>query len=538
MNQHIHKHVNKPWSISKLNQTILVLLGFGLLFRSIVAFWLPAGFDEAYYYIYTQHLDWSYFDHPPLVAFTTGLGVWLTGFVSQFTIRLGSLIAYTATLYFLFRATTHLFSVRAGLLTLAIASLAPIFQLVFGTFTLPDVPLMFFWSLTLWVAACEFFPETGFEYRPTYRLAVLGFLVGCACLGKYHGFLLGFGLVGFCFTSRQHRIALVSPWTLLSLILFIITFSPVLYWNWQHDWVSFRFQGHRGVPDRSYSIPNALKAALLSAVYLFPTFGLPLWWTSLRSSFVTLKSWFSQPRLPVIPFVIWLSMPVVFIFTFIGGYQQILPSWTMPGFLAATPLLGWRASLWEERHPKAVKRWLVGSAISILSLMLILLLHITAGIAQKPGNYAIFGGFLAPQDDASIQLVDVLQLRRELAKSPQLLAALKETDFVFSNRFHLSGHIAMAITPLSPVPVTCFDKRDLRGFAFWSTAEQWVGKDALYITSNLFQTRENSAAEYVPYFQQFTKLGEVPLRRGDVVVDTFHIFQGTNLLKPYPRPPM
>jgi hypothetical protein len=96
----------------------------------------------------------------------------------------------------------------------------------------------------------------------------------------------------------------------------------------------------------------------------------------------------------------------------------------------------------------------------------------------------------------------------------------------------------MAIAPLSPVPVTCFDKRDVRGFAFWSTAEQWVGKDALYITSNLFQTRENSAAEYVPYFQQFTKLGEVPLRRGGVVVDTFHIFQGTNLLKPYPRPPM
>jgi hypothetical protein len=528
--------MNKHWSMARTNQIILLLLGVGLLFRSIIAFWLPPGFDEAYYYIYTQHLDWSYFDHPPLVALTTGLGVWLTGFVSQFTIRLGSLLIYTATLYFLYRATLHLFSARAGILTVAIASTVPIFQLVFGTFTLPDVPLMFFWSLTMWVAAYEFFPEDGFEYRPTYRLAILGLLVGYACLGKYHGFLLGFGLVGFCLTSRQHRVALVSPWALLGLILFIITFSPVLYWNWQHDWVSFRFQSNRSVPDRRYNIVNAFETALFGSAYMFPTFGIPLWWVGLRSSWVTIKSWISAPRLPVVPFLVWVSMPVVLIFTVIGGYQQLLPSWTMPGFLAATPLLGWRASVWEERHPKAVRRWLVGSAIAIASLMLIALLHVTAGIAQKPGNYAIFGGFLTPQKDASVELVDVLQLQRELAASPQMLAALRQADFVFSNRFHLSGHVAMAIAPLTSAPVTCFDKRDVRGFAFWSTADQWVGKTGIYITSNRFQIRENSAAGYAPYFQQFTKLGDVPLRRGGVIIERFHVFQGTTLVKPYPRP--
>ncbi|NDJ19095.1 ArnT family glycosyltransferase [Myxacorys almedinensis] len=530
--------MKKQWTILRSQHPLLLMLGFGLLFRSLIALYLPPGFDEAYYYIYTQHLDWSYFDHPPLVAFTTGLGVWLTGFVSQFTIRIGSLLTYTATLYFLYRATIHLFSARIGILTVAIASTIPIFQLVFGTFTLPDVPLMFFWTLTLWISAYEFFPEDGSEYHPTYRLAILGWLVGGACLGKYHGFLLGFGLIGFCLTSRQHRSALLSPWALLGLALFGITFAPVLYWNWHHEWVSFRFQGNRSIPDRQYSVFNAFKTALLASAYLFPTFGLPLWWVGCRSTAFTIKSWFANPRLPVIPFLIWLSMPVVFVFTFIGGYQQILPSWTMPGFLVVTPLLGWRASIWEERHPKTVNRWLVGSAIATATVMIVALLHVTAGIVQRPGNYSIFGGFLAPQEDASVELVDVLQLRRELAASPQLFAALQQADFVFSNRFHLAGHIAMAVAPLAPGSVTCFDKRDVRGFAFWSTAEQWVGKTGVYITSNRFQTQENSAAQFSPYFQQFTKLGEVPLRRGGVVVETFHVFQGTNLLKPYPRPPL
>jgi len=46
--------------------------GWGLLFRCVIAFWLYP-FDEAYYYLYL-HLDWSYFDHPVLVALTTGFG--------------------------------------------------------------------------------------------------------------------------------------------------------------------------------------------------------------------------------------------------------------------------------------------------------------------------------------------------------------------------------------------------------------------------------------------------------------------------------
>ena len=78
----------QKWLAQKANQSVLFWLLGGLLFRSFVAFWLYPGFDEAYYYLYSIHLDWSYFDHPVLVALLTGIGPWLTGEVSQFTIRL------------------------------------------------------------------------------------------------------------------------------------------------------------------------------------------------------------------------------------------------------------------------------------------------------------------------------------------------------------------------------------------------------------------------------------------------------------------
>jgi hypothetical protein len=130
----------------------------------------------------------------------------------------------------------------------------------------------------------------------------------------------------------------------------------------------------------------------------------------------------------------------------------------------------------------------------------------------------------------------VEQMRAEVARSAPLMQALQQSDFLFSNRFHLAGHIAMALHPLADRPMTCFDQRDMRGFAFWSAATDWVGKNALYITANEFQTGQDSAAEYQPYFQTWTKVGEIPLRRGGVIVDKFHVYAGMRLLRPFPRP--
>ncbi len=128
------------WLTDKTNKSVMALLLGGLLFRVVVAIWLYPGFDEAYYFLYTQHPALSYFDHPPLVALTTGFGPWLTGEVSQFTIRLGSLILHTGALVLLYLTSARLFSTLAATLTLAIATFVPIFLVAFGVLTLPDNP--------------------------------------------------------------------------------------------------------------------------------------------------------------------------------------------------------------------------------------------------------------------------------------------------------------------------------------------------------------------------------------------------------------
>lgn len=575
----------KQWWNVKPNQTLVWLLMGGLLVRSFIAFLLPPGFDEAYYYLYTQNLHWSYFDHPLMVAYTTGFGVWLTGEVSQFTIRLGPLLLYVGSLIFLYLTSARLFSVKAGVMTVAIASLIPIFVVGFGVMTLPDSPLIFFWSATLYVASTEFFRHA--DYRPSYRLAIMGLLVGLACLSKYHGLAIGFGLVAFCLTSRNHRIAFRSPWTLLATTLFLVAISPIIIWNLQHDWVSLRYQSGRAVPDRGYNLLELLSTFLIGVAYLFPTFGFPLWWVSLRemgskrsrgaraleSEGVGSREWGSKgaeeqgagreggdatqnsklkaqslklppssphpfipsPLHPLTPspsaFLLWLSLPLILGFTLMGGYRPILPTWAMPGFWGATVLLGQRSALWQEQAPRAVRRWLWGSGLVIGALLLVALLHLSFGTLQQPSRFAWFGGLVPASADASVQLVDIEQIRQGFQTSPDLKAALQRSQFVFTNEIFLSGQVGMAIAPLNPPPITTFND-DLRGFAFWSTAEQWVGKNGLYITSS----RLADADFYRDYFQSIQKVGEIPLQRGGVTVETMRVYECKNLLKPFPRP--
>ncbi|WP_346290307.1 ArnT family glycosyltransferase [Sphaerothrix gracilis] len=533
-------HGQKP---GQLTANLAYLLLGGLLFRGVCAYLLFPGFDEAYYYVYSRHLSWSYFDHPLLVALTTRLGWQLTGIISPFTIRCGALLLYTVSLGLLYLTAKRLFNPRVGLLSLAIATVTPLFTIGFGMLTSPENPLIFFWTATLSLAAAEFFPTVGdraVAYRPSWRIAAVGVLLGLTCLGKYHGFVLGLGLVGFCLCHGSYRKALLSPWLIVALALFAATLFPLWFWNWQHDWISFRFQlGMRfeNSSSGSYSLLALLGVWLMEVGYLFPTVGLPLWWVAGRSLWQQRQQFWQNPAierslLDKRAFVLWVSLPIILGFTLLGGAQPILPGWPAPGFWGMTILLAEWASHWQS---KTRWRWLAGTGLVAASLLLIILLHVAFGLLQKPGQYALFGGLIEPQQDPTTAMIDTRSLSQAFQASSALALALEETDFIFTNDFFLAGYIDMAIRPLTAVPVTVFSQ-DPRGYAFWYDSAEWLGKTALFITSDTFYQPSETLARYRPYFGTIAEVDSLSIRRGGAVTATFRIFSAQPLTQPYAYP--
>ncbi len=522
------KHLNSP-------HTVTTILFIGLIIRTIIAVYLHPGYDEAYYYLYSKNLDWSYFDHPVFVALTTGFGVWITGEINQFTIRIGTLIVFTLSLYLLYLTGRKLLNHQSGLLTLIISSLIPIFTIAFGAMTLPDVPLIFFWTLTLWCIAEEFFAQSPPEkYQPSYRLIFICISLGLACLSKYHGFILGLGLVGFCLFNQPYRRVFSSKWLLWGIICFVITLFPLIYWNSQHDWISFGFQlsGRFQSPEKtSFSINplQILVVALIHIGYLFPSFGFPLWWVSgkaIQQEFV------NEVNYPY-RLILWLSLPLTVGFTLLGAVTHILPTWAMPGFWTLTLILGDYINR-NRFLDKLIQRWLFLSALMINTLFVVALLHLNLGILQKPNQSISFSGIVALQNDPSTELIDIRQLRSNFQSSEVFSQALKNADFVFTNQYFLGGYIGMTIASLTDIPMTCFGY-DCRGFLYWYEVEKLIGKRGLYITSKTFATDDYSDHDYNPYFSSWQEVVQIPIMRSGEVTEIFYVYQGENLIQIPPQ---
>jgi hypothetical protein len=298
--------------------------------------------------------------------------------------------------------------------------------------------------------------------------------------------------------------------------------------------------------NNNYQIDRVFTTLLLEILALFPTFGIPLLWATIRATLQQIENfnWRQRSRLSGFGaewdlekrgLLLWISLPLIIGVTLISGYLQILPAWNMPGYWSATMILAERLVISRRySYPRLPYRWFLGSTAVVILLMSIGLVHIADGTFQTPSKSGLLGLFPLDRDN-STQLIDIEQLREGFANNPKLNLALKKADFVFTNRYYTGGQIAMAIEPIYNKPVTCFDA-DLRSFAFWSKPKQWVGKNAIYVGSKTFEVDLDAKKRYPSYFSSLTKLGEIPILRGGIIVENFSIYATQNMLKPFPRP--
>jgi 4-amino-4-deoxy-L-arabinose transferase-like glycosyltransferase len=191
--------------------------------------------DEAYYWTWSKENVLSYLDHPPLIAWLirlstavfgdNNLGVRFPGFlaISLVQLLLGSIV---------WRLLRDLRYVGAVVL-MTEASLA--YGLGMAKIT-PDVALIpcelaMLWSLVRLAQSND----------KRWWLAA-GFFGGLALLAKYTAVLLLPAVAAFVLVPSWRKEQLISAYLWLGLGVTVLIFSPVIYWNAVHDWVSFRFQ--------------------------------------------------------------------------------------------------------------------------------------------------------------------------------------------------------------------------------------------------------------------------------------------------------
>ncbi len=333
---------------------MIAVLSFNLilfLFRVFYVVYYPLDLtpEEAQYWDWSRHLDLSYYSKPPMVAYLNFLTREIFG-VSELAVRITPIVLSFLLSLFTYLFVKRVFDERSAI----VASTLPQITIGFGINSLlmtTDAGFIFFWSLSLMVL---FF---AFEKNLLWPWLLAGFLGGLAFLSKYPAvFLLPCALLyGFFF--KRSLLRDYKPY--LSLIPAFLLSLPVLYWNYKHDFVSFKHVST--LASKSASLLNfgsfleflAGQALLLSII---PFLLLPyLWFKNIKEEKTAFFVFFS-----LIPFLFFATLSLfkrveanwsgfsyfsafVLVSLYLSKSRLLLPSYLLAGFLFVflhfTPLL-------------------------------------------------------------------------------------------------------------------------------------------------------------------------------------------------------
>jgi 4-amino-4-deoxy-L-arabinose transferase-like glycosyltransferase len=315
-----------------LRQLHTILIGLFVL-HCLFASFIGLSNDETYYRIWARFPSWGYYDHPPMVA-------WLIPYdfnQPEFSVRFIAVLMGIASSYIMFFMTRSLFA--------AIAVQASIIGGVALLFMTPDVPLVFFWMLTLWFLQLT-------HKNPLYWLLV-GAGIGLAFLSKYTGVFLGLGVFCYVVFIKENRICLRSPWVYLGAALCLLIVARHIEWNMAHDWVTVKKQGGRAFVS-GFNPLHLLE--FLAAQFLLLT---PL----LAILFVMgLKMWRVQKL------AVYTSLPLLAMLLYKGLFDKIEANWAFC-FLPAVVLI---ANSVEGREKLKLITNVIGLFIGAIAMLLLL----------------------------------------------------------------------------------------------------------------------------------------------------------------------
>lgn len=208
-----------------------------LIVKLALAAIIPLTNDEAYYWVWSHHMQWSFYDHPPFVAWLFWLGQQFEGYGSM--VRWPGILLGQATLALWLLILEPFFDEEQRIYWLLLALLSP---LVGGTNLLvtPDLPLLFFNALALLI----FYQ---WRKKPHWALGLaFGLAIGLGFTSKYVMVLFPLSLAPLVILSNSVRNPFLRQFPLIVLGVVVGTF-PVWIWNYMNDFASLRFQADHGL---------------------------------------------------------------------------------------------------------------------------------------------------------------------------------------------------------------------------------------------------------------------------------------------------
>jgi undecaprenyl-diphosphatase len=473
------------WNATRLVMASLIVITVA---RVLIGSTIEISSDESYYLLWAERLDWSYYSKGPGVA--TALAV-MTGLFgkSVFAIRcLSGVLGLGMSLIFL-RLGTELFDRRTAIWALVVLNVTPIFN-AGGIILTIDPLMMFFWVIVMlgtWNAA---------RSGRILWWVITGLAMGLGFLCKYTILVLYPSVVAFLALSPSCRVELRRPGFYGMTALVLLSMTPVIIWNGEHEWITIRHLWERtGLVQTK---PEAAKFPLQPLdflEYLGMHFGVysPVIFAGFCWAIARAVRRFRASAEEL--FLSLFSLPIIFGYFLLSCFHTGEVNWTAPGFVGVSLLL---VHYWPDlRIGKGWKqRWLVSSLAISVALTLFM---------ANPDVLRTMGLRWPYERDPHWRLRGWQSLTAQLEKEVRAFAKENgESVFLIANRYQMAAPAAFylpqdlpIIRPTADHPVV--HKRGKPGqienqFSFWPSyfdpatedgSQPYRGHSALYFTDEV-----------------------------------------------------
>lgn len=403
--------------------------------------------DEAHYWEWTRRPALSYYSKGPMIAWLISAGTGLLG-QSEFGVRMPAAVLSVLTSLFLYLLGRDLIDKKTGALAAMLFQAVPLFT-AYGVLMTIDAPFVFFWVLSL------YFFRRAITSDGTDFWLFLGVSMGLGMLSKYT--MAFFPLCGFLYLvvsgERRKLLATVKPY--VSLFISALLFLPVIIWNAQNGWVTFKHTaGHA----------NLAAGLTFSPVRFLEFVGSQLGVVTPLLLVTGLFSLIKGRSSRVGAFLFWFSAPVLVFFILKSIQGKVEANWAMTGYI--TMLISF-AALYLSRFGELSR-----AGKTLASAAVTFAIAVTA-LAHYPTVLN-----LPPRLDPSARLRGWSELGQEAGG---IMREIEGPAFLFSDSYQVASELAF-YTEGHPVTYCVNLGRRMNQYDLWPGPEGLLRYTGVFVT--------------------------------------------------------
>jgi len=443
----------------RVNFAVGGLLAFLTLFR----FWYDSRHellqDEAYYWQWSRHLDWGYYDNTPLMAPVIRLFTALFG-STELGVRAGATVCALIISVFVYLLALRLFGPAVAAVSVVLANVIPLFAA--GSVIMTQDPVQIaFWAAALYVV------QRALTDRPRWTWWIgAGVLAGLAAQAKLNALALLPGVFLYLLlspTARERWLRRPEPYG--AGLIALAVFAPFVWWNHTHQnafWIhahamASRGSGHDGP---KWVLRFLGDQALLLSPFVFLTYLYTLYDGARRGV---------KERDDAFLFL-WCPSIVAFSSTVVTALRsKVEGNWAVDAYVTGVILVAAvLVRTWQSQRV-AGKIWAsLGIALAIVLAVVPLFPNLLYAAGVK---------FPKASDDRTNELYGWRTLAERVA---QERTAMGGDPFVFGINYRMPSEAAFYL-PGQPQTYSLFLNYKASEYMFWENPDALKGRNAIFL---------------------------------------------------------